>query len=61
MVQRPGPEAKTERLTLKERILALSNLPRFFRLVWQTGPTIMIVNLLLRVIRSAMPVTSIRW
>ncbi len=44
-------------LTWKERIHALGNLPRFFRLVWQTSPGIMLANFLLRIARSAIPVS----
>jgi len=47
---------KSEPLTLKERLEALRNLPRFFRLVWQTSPRIMVVNGILRIARSATPV-----
>jgi ATP-binding cassette subfamily B protein len=43
-------------LTWKERLNALRNLPRFFRLVWETSPGIMIANSLLRLARSAIPV-----
>ncbi len=43
-------------LTWKERIKALGNLPRFFRLVWETSPAIMMANVGLRIIRSAIPV-----
>jgi ATP-binding cassette subfamily B protein len=46
----------TEPLTFKERLEALRNLPRFFRLVWQTSPRIMIFNAILRTARSATPV-----
>ena len=44
-------------LTWKERVRALGNLPRFFRLVWQTSPGIMVANFLLRLGRSAIPVS----
>jgi ATP-binding cassette, subfamily B, bacterial len=47
---------ETAPLTLKERLAALSNLPAFFRLVWQTSPPIMIANSILRIARSATPV-----
>jgi len=47
---------QTEPLTLRERLQALRNLPRFFRLVWDTSPRIMIFNCLLRIARSATPV-----
>ena len=55
---RPGEKAEslTDRLTLKDRLSALSNLPGFFRLVWETNPPIMIVNSILRIIRASTPV-----
>ena len=43
-------------LTLKERLAALQNLPAFFKLVWQTTKLFTILNALLRIARSAMPV-----
>ena len=43
-------------LTWRERIKALGNLPRFFRLVWDTSPGIMLGNVVLRVAKSAIPV-----
>lgn len=46
----------TEPLTLRERLAALRNLPRFFRLVWDTSPRLMIANSILRIMRSAIPV-----
>jgi len=46
----------TTPLTFKERLEALRNLPRFFRLVWQTSPRIMVTNIALRTARSATPV-----
>jgi ATP-binding cassette subfamily B protein len=46
----------TEPLTWKQRVNALRNLPRFFRLVWQTSPGIMIANCLIRILKSAIPV-----
>ncbi|MBA4168524.1 MAG: ABC transporter ATP-binding protein, partial [Chitinophagaceae bacterium] len=45
-----------ESVTLKERFSALQNLPRFFRLVWQTSPQLTIANIVLRLARSAIPV-----
>ncbi len=46
---------KPEPVTVKERLAALGNLPAFFKLVWQTSPWMTIVNSLLRIVRSAMP------
>src|SRR4029453_12664724 len=43
-------------VSLKERFSALGNLPRFFNLVWKTSPSLTIINALLRVVRSAIPV-----
>lgn len=48
-------KAELEKVTFKERLAALRNLPAFFRLVWQTSPWMTVVNALLRIIRSAIP------
>jgi ATP-binding cassette subfamily B protein len=42
--------------TLKEKFAALHNLPRFFKLVWDTNHWYTIINALLRIIKSAIPV-----
>lgn len=42
-------------LTLKERVRSLRNLPAFFKLVWATSPRMTIANIVLRVIRAAIP------
>lgn len=49
--------AETARPTLKEKFAALGNLPRFFKLVWQTHYWYTILNAVLRILRSAMPVS----
>jgi len=53
---RPPKNTRTEPLTLKERLAALRNLPAFFKLVWETDRWLTVVNAVLRIIRSAMPV-----
>jgi ATP-binding cassette subfamily B protein len=53
---RPPKNVHTGPLTLKDRLAALNNLPAFFKLVWQTSPLFTIINALLRLVRSAMPV-----
>ncbi|MDP9082015.1 MAG: ABC transporter ATP-binding protein, partial [Bacteroidota bacterium] len=53
---RPPKNTRTEPITLKERLAALKNLPAFFKLVWQTSPSLTIINAVLRIARSAMPV-----
>jgi len=42
-------------LTFRERLQALRNLPAFFRMVWQTSPAMATANIVLRLIRSAIP------
>ena len=46
---------KTETLTFKDRLAALSNLPAFFKMVWQTSPGLTLTNAVLRIVRSALP------
>ncbi|WP_202985243.1 ABC transporter ATP-binding protein [Mucilaginibacter inviolabilis] len=52
---RPPKNTINSKVTLKERFEALRNLPAFFKLVWQTSRWMTVVNALLRIIRSAMP------
>lgn len=42
-------------LTFKDRLSALSNIPRFFKLVWQTNARLTIINFVLRIAKSAIP------
>lgn len=46
----------TEPLTFKQRLSAFRNLPKFFKLVWQTSPSLTIANAVLRILKSATPV-----
>jgi len=46
----------TTQIKFKERLAAMQYLPRFFRLVWETSPPLMLSNILLRVLKSATPV-----
>jgi ATP-binding cassette subfamily B protein len=48
VIQKPG---------LKERLNALRNLPAFFKLVWASSPWMTALNVSLRLIRSAIPVS----
>ncbi|WPU96627.1 ABC transporter ATP-binding protein [Mucilaginibacter sabulilitoris] len=52
---RPPKNTISNQVTLKERFDALRNLPAFFKLVWQTSRWMTIVNAVLRITRSAMP------
>ena len=42
-------KAGTDQLTFKQRLSALRNLPEFFKLVWQTSPSLTIANSVLRI------------
>ena len=42
-------------ISFKDRFSALSNLPGFFKMVWRTSPPLTICNIVLRIIRSAIP------
>ena len=52
----PAGKTETERPSLKEKFAALKNLPRFFKMVWETNHWLTIANGLLRIAKSAMPV-----
>jgi ATP-binding cassette subfamily B protein len=43
-------------ITLKQRFSALGNLPAFFKLVWKSSASLTLSTILIRVIRSALPV-----
>lgn len=45
-----------QKITLRERLAAFSNLPAFFKLVWESSPKKTVLSFLFRIIRSAMPV-----
>lgn len=52
------PELNTiDKPTLKEKFAALSDLPKFFKLVWQTNHYYTILSIVLRLLRSAIPVS----
>ena len=45
--------------TFKEQFSALKNLPRFFGLIWQTSKPMTIANVLMRLIKSALPLVML--
>ena len=55
--RRPSLQNTIAKPTLKEKFAALGNLPRFFKLVWQTNHWYTILNAVLRLLRSAIPVS----
>ena len=52
----PAKITDTPAVTLKQRLNALKNLPKFFKLVWQTSPSLTIINAVLRLVKSSIPV-----
>ncbi|HWD90062.1 MAG TPA: ABC transporter ATP-binding protein [Mucilaginibacter sp.] len=42
-------------ITMKDRLRALRNLPGFFRLVWQSSPRMMLINVILRFLKASLP------
>lgn len=54
--RRPVNNNTIPKPTIKEKFAALRNLPRFFKLVWETNHWYAILDAVLRLIRSAMPV-----
>lgn len=52
---RADSKKKEEQLTLRDRLVAFRNLPKFFKLVWQTSPWLTSVNAFLRISQSVLP------
>lgn len=50
---------KGDKLSLRERFQALRHLPGFFKLIWRVSPAMFTANVVLRVIRAAIPVTML--
>lgn len=51
--------AKNKNVGFKDRFIALKNIPQLFKLVWEVSPTMVILTLALRLIRSFIPVAFI--
>ncbi|MEP7252853.1 MAG: ABC transporter ATP-binding protein [Ginsengibacter sp.] len=56
-----GANAKSniQQLTLKQRLGALTNVPRFLKLVYQTNPWLTIFNAIFRIILAVMPLVML--
>lgn len=46
---------RSVKLSYKQQFTALNNLPRFFRMIWDASPTMALTNVLLRLLKSAVP------
>ena len=51
--------ANVSALSFTDRVKALQNLPLLFQLIWETSPIMTVANLLLRVMRAAIPLTTL--
>ncbi|MGP3697521.1 ABC transporter ATP-binding protein [Rhodobacter sp. NSM] len=53
------PDAASDPPGFRARWAALRNVPPFLRMVWQASPGILVLSLLLRLVRSLIPVTAL--
>ncbi len=51
--------ALNKKLSLRDQFTALRNLPAFFRMIWGTNPNMAIGNLVLRLVKSAIPLSQL--
>jgi ATP-binding cassette subfamily B protein len=56
---REAPPPKPPPKSLRERFVALRNLPPFLRELWATSPPMLLADLLLRVVRAVLPVITL--
>jgi ATP-binding cassette subfamily B protein len=56
---REAPPPKPPPKSLRERFVALRNLPPFLRELWATSPSMLLADLLLRVVRAVLPVITL--
>lgn len=50
---------KEDKVTFKERLAAFSNLPAFFKMIWQTSPSMTLANMGLRLVKAGLPVAML--
>lgn len=48
-----------KKLSFQERVAAFKNLPRFFKMIWATSPGMTLGNVVLRVLKAAIPVVML--
>ena len=56
---REPPPAKPAPKSLRERFVALRNLPPFMRELWASSPPLLIADILLRIVRAVLPVATL--
>jgi len=54
-----APMAKEESKTFRQQFAALQNLPRFFKLIWETNQRLTLGVLFLRLLKSGIPLTML--
>ncbi len=57
--KKPKNSISADNLTLKQRLSALSNLPAFLKLVWQTNPGMTLASAMLRLLKSTLPLAML--
>jgi ATP-binding cassette subfamily B protein len=50
---------KSEKPSFRDRLDAFKNLPRFFKMIWETSPSMTIGNVVMRIIKAAIPVVML--
>jgi len=58
-IRRNGNNGQDTKLSIKERFQALKNLPRFFLLIWNVNSRLTLINIILRVFKSAVPLAAL--
>ena len=59
MAARPFRPNTNSNTSIKDQFSALQNLPRFFGMIWQTSKSMTIANAMLRLLKSALPLTML--
>jgi ATP-binding cassette subfamily B protein len=53
------PKPRGERVSLQEQFGSLRNLPRFFRMVWDCSPPMMVGGIFLRLVKAVLPLAML--
>ena len=59
MARRTFQAKKKEKKSIKDQFSALKNLPRFFKMIWETSKSMTLGNIALRLIKSALPLAML--
>ncbi len=51
--------SEKSKLSFRERLSAFKNLPKFFKMIWETSPSMTLGNIILRIIKAAIPVVML--